>query len=110
MILFAVLLLVAVVVLIAVGVAAEDRKQRLQPPTHLPPELPPSPPKPFQKRPPPAAPKPARRGAERNIRLRGRVKKREVKPDFKLPCRVTGRLMRECGCLSCSNLRKKFGV
>jgi hypothetical protein len=108
MILFAILILVALVILIAAGVVAADRRQQLQPPTHLPPELPPPQPKLFHKRPPPT--QRAHGAAVKNIRLRGRVRKRSDKPDFNRVCTVKGLLMKDCGCSRCRELRKKHGV
>jgi hypothetical protein len=119
-----VIALVIVAVLIAavsIGAARQGQLSGKQPPTVLPPHKytapPPSEPR-FRKRIPSKrftkrtkAPLPETKELQpRQQGNGGAVTQKKVHLDFSLPCRVTGRPMRECGCQVCIGLRKKFGV
>jgi hypothetical protein len=121
MALLAVVLIVAVIFAIVIGAAAFSESRQLPPgpsePTAIaPPQelrfqkrlLPPESPR-FKKRIPPPPPatrtlKPTRTSGG------GAIEVKKLHIDFNRPCRVTGRPMRECGCQSCRDLRKKYGV
>jgi hypothetical protein len=117
--------LIVVAVLIAVASLGPGRQAlpgKVKPPPPLPPAQPPA-------LPPATEPNFRRRQKPANFRKRlptappvskelgtkpkgngGGVRPKKVHLDFSLPCRVTGRVMLECGCQVCRELRKKFGV
>lgn len=64
----------------------------------------------FRKRVQAPPPKTKKLGQKQQGNGGGAVTQKKVHLDFSLPCRVTGRPMRECGCQICIGLRKKFGV
>jgi hypothetical protein len=119
MILLGVFLIIAVVcVLVAIAAAVERETRRLPPP---PPDEIPSPRQPqlqqptqkrIQKRPRHVEPPAPTVGAEKNIRLYRRIKKREGALSPNARCRVTQRLVLECNCENrrCRELRAKYGV
>ena len=128
MILLGLLLVVAVIVLIAIAASSGGGAPRLpspppppvglQPPrrpqlphqTHS--QLPPQTQKRIQKRAPPAAPPAPPVSGEKYIRLRPRIRKRQVTLSPNAKWRVTRRPVLECSCENedCRKLRAKYGV